>query len=141
MKFNEDARVKIPSLIHLTRLGYTYLSIRGAKWDNDTNIFTDVFAKSIRKINEDSELSDVDINNLLKDISLELENDDLGKEFFKRLAAKSGIRLIDFADFDNNSFHVVTELPYVNDDENFRPDIILLINGMPLGFYRGKETQ
>ena len=25
MKFNEDSRVKIPSILHLTRLGYDYL--------------------------------------------------------------------------------------------------------------------
>lgn len=33
MKFNEDSRVKIPTLLHLTRLGYTYLSLKDASWD------------------------------------------------------------------------------------------------------------
>lgn len=28
MKHNEDSRVKIPALIHLTRLGYEYLSLK-----------------------------------------------------------------------------------------------------------------
>lgn len=28
MKHNEDLRVKIPALIHLTRLGYEYLSLK-----------------------------------------------------------------------------------------------------------------
>ena len=30
MKFNEDSRVKIPALLHFTRLGYHYLSLKGA---------------------------------------------------------------------------------------------------------------
>ena len=42
--------------------------------------------------------------------------------------------MIDFEDFNNNLFQVTTELTYKNDDEEFRPDVILLINGMPLVF-------
>lgn len=33
---------------------------------------------------------------------------------------------------------VVTELPYENGDDNFRPDIVVLINGMPLSFVEVK---
>lgn len=47
--------------------------------------------------------------------------------------------MIDFENFDNNSFHVVTELTYKKDDDEFRPDIILLINGMPLVFIEVKK--
>ncbi len=42
-------------------------------------------------------------------------------------------------DFSRNSFHVATELTYQNGDEEFRPDIILLINGMPLIFIEVKK--
>ena len=28
MKFNEDSRVKIPTIIHLTKLGYKYISLK-----------------------------------------------------------------------------------------------------------------
>ena len=52
MKFNEDSRVKIPSILHLIRLGYDYLPLKDAKWNLDTNIFTDVFLKSVLKIND-----------------------------------------------------------------------------------------
>ena len=45
----------------------------------------------------------------------------------------------DFEDFDNNSFHVVTELTYKNGDEEFRPDIVLLVNGMALAFVEVKK--
>ena len=40
--FNEDSRVKIPTILHLVRLGYEYLSLKDQKWDESTNIFTDI---------------------------------------------------------------------------------------------------
>ena len=73
------------------------------------------------------------------DVKLTLENEDLGKAFYDLLTQRSGTKLIDFSDFSNNSFHVVTELTYKNGDDEFRPDIILLINGMPLVFIEVKK--
>ncbi|MFZ1292075.1 MAG: type I restriction endonuclease [Melioribacteraceae bacterium] len=137
MKFNEDTRVKIPSILHLTRLGYRYLSLKDSTWDVETNIFTNIFTDSIARINNDIEKDDV--KRLLQDISLELDNEDLGKAFYLRLIGSSGIKLIDFEDFNNNNFHVVTELTYKNGDEEFRPDITLVINGLPLIFIEVKK--
>ena len=137
MAFNEDSRVKIPSILHLTQLGYTYISLKDAVWDIDTNIFTDIFKASIQRINPT--LDNQDINKLYQDISLDLENEDLGKVFYERLTDRSGTRLIDFENFDNNSFHVCTELTYKNGEDEFRPDIICLINGMPLVFIEVKK--
>lgn len=136
-KFNEDSRVKIPTILHLIRLGYSYLSLSGQKWDESTNIFTDIFHSSIKKINP--ELSEGDVSRLYDEVSLCLENEDLGKVFYEKLTTKSGTRLIDFENFENNTFNVVTELTYKKDDEEFRPDIILLINGMPLVFIEVKK--
>jgi type I restriction enzyme R subunit len=47
MKFTEDTRVKIPCLLHLIRLGYQYLSLKNATWDEETNIFPDLFHDSL----------------------------------------------------------------------------------------------
>lgn len=137
MKYNEDTRVKIPSILHLTRLGYKYLSLKNSKWDINTNIFTDIFKSSIEKINET--INDLDSNKVYEEVSLLLDYEDLGKAFYQRIIEKSGIKLIDFENFENNSFHVVTELTYKNSDEEFRPDITLLINGMPLVFIEVKK--
>ena len=52
--FSEDTRVKIPALLHLTRLGYTYLSLKNATWDEATNIFPELFHSSIAAINPDA---------------------------------------------------------------------------------------
>ncbi|MEL4306456.1 type I restriction endonuclease subunit R [Methanococcoides sp. LMO-2] len=137
MAFNENTRVKIPAILHLCRLGYDYLSLTNAKRNKDTNIFTDLFAESIKRINND--LDDSDIKRLLEDISLTLDNEDLGEAFFNMLNASSGRKLIDFDNFNNNSFNVVTELTYKNGEDEFRPDITLLINGMPLAFIEVKK--
>ena len=136
-KFNEDTRVKIPSILHLCRLGYEYLSLKDAKWDIDTNIFPEIFKKSIININPD--FDEEQAERLLVDTSLLLDNEDLGKAFYQKLISNSGTKLIDFDNFENNTFNVVTELTYKNGEEEFRPDIILLINGMPLAFIEVKK--
>ena len=137
MKFTEDTRVKLPSILHLIRLGYDYLSLKDQQWELETNIFPELFHQAISKINPD--MKEDDISRLLKDVKLALDNEDLGKAFYEKLTERSGVKLIDFENFNNNSFHVVTELTYQNGDEEFRPDIILLINGMPLVFIEVKK--
>ncbi|MGH1471644.1 MAG: type I restriction endonuclease subunit R [Cellvibrionaceae bacterium] len=139
MKFNEDSRVKIPTILHLMRLGYGYLSLKdlSVTWDDSTNIFTNIFLQSIQDINPS--ISTHDAQQTYDEVSLCLENEDLGKAFYEKLIDQSGIRLIDFENFNNNTFNVVTELTYKKDDEEFRPDIILLINGMPLVFIEVKK--
>jgi type I restriction enzyme R subunit len=137
MAFNENTRVKIPAILHLCRLGFTYLPLSRASWDLDTNIFTDIFKESVLRINPG--LEEAEAKRTLENISLALDNEDLGQAFYQMLTAGSGVRLIDFKDFNNNSFHVVTELTYKNGEDEFRPDITLLINGMPLAFIEVKK--
>ena len=115
MLHNEITRVKIPTILHLVRLGYDYLSLKDAKWDESTNIFTDIFNKSIKRINPD--FTDGDIKRLYDEVSLSLENEDLGKAFYEKLTATSGTKIIDFEHFENNSFNLVTELTYKKDDD------------------------
>lgn len=135
--FNEDSRVKIPAILHLIRLGYSYLSLKDIRWDADTNIFPEVFVSALKRIN--SFADEAEILRLKDEVSLLLENEDLGKAFYERLTERSGLRLIDFENFSQNTFNVVTELPCQNKDEEFRPDITILINGMPLAFIEVKK--
>lgn len=137
MTHNEDSRVKIPALLHLVRLGYEYLPLHGTKRDETTNIFTDIFAASMARINPELEVGD--ITRLQEDVSLLLDNEDLGAAFYEKLLDQSGTKLLDFSDFNNNSFHVCTELRYKKDEDEFRPDVILLVNGMPLVFIEVKK--
>lgn len=56
MPHNENSRVKIPALVHFTRLGYKYISLRKYEGviDDDTNILVDVFCDAINRINATS---------------------------------------------------------------------------------------
>ena len=83
MAFNEDTRVKIPTILHLCRLGYKYLSLKHSNWDKDTNIFKDIFFESLSKINPD--ITQEDIAREFEDVALVLDYDDLGKAFYNKL--------------------------------------------------------
>ena len=141
MEFSENTRVKIPALVHATRLGYEYLSLKDHKddIDIDTNIFKSVFKSSISKINN-FEYTDEQIQKLIDELSFSLANEDLGRQFYKYLVnGYKGIKLVDFEAPENNTYNVVTELTYKNGEDEFRPDVIMLINGMPLGFIEVKK--
>ena len=51
---NENSRVKIPALVHLTRLGYEYLSLKqdNGKICTDTNIFKSLFWDGVKQNNQ-----------------------------------------------------------------------------------------
>lgn len=141
MEFSENTRVKIPALVHATRLGYNYLSLKENKNQIEprTNIFKNIFKDSLNKINN-MELTDSDIENIINELAIVLSNDDLGRAFYKILInGYKGIKLIDFNDEMNNIYNVLTELPYQNGEDGFRPDVVMLINGMPLGFIEVKK--
>lgn len=136
----EDERVKIPALVHFTRLGYEYVSLKaGYSYDTDTNIFVEPFLNAINRINR-LELSLKEAEAIISDLKNILNADDLGRGFYSLLQkGYKGIRLIDFANLDRNTYQVVTELPCRNGNDEFRPDITVLINGMPLAFVEVKR--
>jgi len=141
MSFNEDTRVKIPSLIHLTRLGYVYFSLKDNSFqiDQETNIIVNIFENQLKAINPDAE-EDV-IAQEIQNIRAELNYDDLGRAFYKRLIGKGEgkLKLIDWDNFSRNSFHVTTELTYKNGEDEFRPDVTVFVNGLPLAFGEVKK--
>lgn len=141
MEHSENTRVKIPALVHLTRIGYKYLSLKDLRKyiHANTNIFRNIFCESINKINN-KEFSIDETDKIISEIEIQLANDDLGKAFYNTLInGINGIKLVDFDDIDNNTFNVVTELTYKNGEDEFRPDIILILNGMPLSFIEVKK--
>jgi type I restriction enzyme R subunit len=141
MLFNEDTRVKIPAIIHLTRLGYRYLSLRDQsnQIDQETGIIKDIFAKQLHELNP--EVTEEDINQELRNIKEELSFDDLGRAFYNRLVGKGegNLKLINWDNFSNNVFHITTELTNKNGEDEFRPDITVFINGLPLSFVEVKK--
>ncbi len=135
----EDIRVKLPALMHLTRLGYRYLPRGLARRDGATNILTDAFRAAVERIN-DVRLTDGEFGELLEAIHRALALDDLGERFFEGLRNSwRGLRLLDFEHPENNTLQVMTELLYASGHSRFRPDITLLVNGLPLAFIEVKN--
>lgn len=140
-QFSEATRVQMPAMVHLTRIGYTYFGKlsedkNGTVYDGDTNILLPIFEQQFKKLNPGHEGEYLQV---LKDIRKELNDDDLGRGFYNRLKAVSPIKLIDFDNIENNAFHFTAEFTYKNGQDEFRPDITLFVNGMPLCFVEVKK--
>ena len=100
----EDAKVKIPALIHLSRLGYQYTPLAGIVRDRDTNILPEDLRQAIAQING-SEMNDAAFEKLLSEIGKSLGQEDLGRAFSNGLQQGwNGTRVIDFAHPDRNLY-------------------------------------
>ena len=140
-QFSEATRVQMPAMVHLTRIGYTYFGKlsedkNGTVYDSDTNILLQVFERQFKNLNPGHEGEYLQV---LKDIRKELNDDDLGRGFYNRLKAVSPVKLIDFDNIGNNTFHFTAEFTCKNGQDEFRPDITLFVNGLPLCFVEVKK--
>ena len=141
--FNEDTRVKIPATIQFVRLGYEYQSLSDSDIDFNTKIFVNRFKPAVENINGKS-FSDSDIQLIISEMHSLIRNNDLGRSFYQRLTdSTADVKLIDFDVPENNDFAVVDELPFSieqnTDKGSFRPDINILVNGIPLAFLEVKK--
>ena len=138
--FSELTRVQIPAALHLMRMGYTYLS-RNSKEieerDPDTNILVSVFKEQFLTFN--NYLTDEDFERELANIKLELDQNDLGRSFFKRLQGQEGAVYIDWENPETNTFHLALEVTCQNGQDEFRPDIVIFVNGLPLSYIEVKQ--
>lgn len=140
-QFSEATRVQMPAMVHLTRIGYTYFGKlsedkNGTVYDGDTNILLPIFEQQFKRLNPEHKGEYLQV---LKDIRKELNDDDLGRGFYNRLKSVSPVKLIDFDNIGNNTFHFTAEFTCKNGQDEFRPDITLFVNGLPLCFVEVKK--
>lgn len=150
--FCEDSRVKFPTIKHLMEMGYEYISFKGTSYkdgclektetDPLTNILPEILKKAYLKLNP--ERDEADFKSLLTKIQTSLNNNDLGKQFYNEFLLNPDERIIDLSSSENfrvnNTFQLATELTCGNkDSDNFRPDITLFVNGLPLAFIEVKK--
>ncbi len=138
---SKNAKLKIPSLLHFTRLGYEYVSLKDfsdAGLDLATNIHIPTLCKAINRINAII-LTEEETQNLVDDLSEILRADDLGREFYSLLVnGCRGLKLIDLETPGGslNTYQVVANLECKNKHDSFCADINVVVNGIPLGFIR-----
>lgn len=135
----EDLQMKIPALLHLSRLGYGYLSREEVRRrDRKTNIFPEALRTAAERING-LRLTAEQAVRLLADLQAQLEAEDLGRQFYRTLRdGWNGLRLIDFEHPGNNLFQSAAELACGTGAGSFRPDITLFVNGLPLAMIEVK---
>ena len=140
-QWNEATRVQMPALVHLTRIGYTYFGkiteeMAGSVYDPDTNVLIKEFKNQFAKLNPDRA---GEAEYVLRQIRQDLDNDDIGESFYNRLKAISPVRLIDYVHPENNTYHCTAEFTCKRDEDEFRPDVTLFINGLPLALIEVKK--
>ena len=135
----EDLEMKIPALLHLSRLGFFYLSRDQLRFrDRKTNILPDVLMAAAERING-ATFSAERCSRLMEDLQALLDAEDLGKAFYGTVRdGWEGVRLIDFKNPENNLFQSAAELSCGSGAGSFRPDITLFVNGLPLAMIEVK---
>lgn len=143
--FNEDTRVKIPATIQYLRLGYEYQSLKDYDVHQETRIAMNRFVPAISRINGRQFTYDEALA-VVEEILSYIKNNDLGQKFYQWLInPQDRVKLVDFENPENNDFAVVDELTFGKEGtENekagsFRPDVTVLINGIPLAFLEVKH--
>lgn len=150
--FCEDSRVKFPTLMHLMGMGFKYVSLKGLKtkyveapkteFDPLTNILTAQFSEAYYSLNSNAEQGDAE--KMLARIQKSLLNDDLGRQFYNDIFLNTSEKIIDLSTpknfIRNNTFQVTTEMTCGDKDgANYRPDITIFVNGLPLAFIEVKK--
>lgn len=167
LNFDEVNESQFPAVALLVKLGWKYITREEAEafrdGDKSRVILTKVARDALMRINsyeENGTERKFDSNDITAKVD-ELENIkvqgliDTSKEISGRIMPNLGggtikvfengsyqdksIRYIDFENIENNDFHVTVEYKINGNEENFRPDIMLFINGIPIAEIENKR--
>lgn len=165
-KFQEEYSAKIPALVLLNNLGWTFLppdlalNLRGK--NTGEVVLRDILRTELEKrrftfSGKECALSDKSIDNILAEICTPALNEGLKvaneriynhllygisvTEFIDGKKASPTIPIIDWIDLDNNRFHFTEEFSVfrTNGIDYRRPDIICFVNGIPLAVIEAKR--
>lgn len=143
--YTEYTSVEKPLLNTLTKLGWSFISpatLEAGSRDVYDHIVPFLFEESFLRINPS--LSPSDAKNILEKLK-RVENDEefyewlLGERTYKPAIDEHSvsIHLIDTDDIHNNSFHCTNQYKTAathpdNAEKHIKPDVVLLVNGIPL---------
>ncbi|MES2615644.1 MAG: HsdR family type I site-specific deoxyribonuclease [Bdellovibrionota bacterium] len=164
--WKEDEISQIPALQLLQNIGYTYLTpteVTKARLNKESNVLLEeILDSQLRKINKihfKNDIHDFSDNNIkqgiqsIKDIifdGLVRTNQKiydlltLGKSLEQIVGGDRKsftLQYFDFKEIKNNVFHVAEEFSVerAGSKETYRPDIVLFVNGIPLGVIECKK--
>lgn len=164
LDFDEVNESQFPAVELLVKLGWKYLSRGEAdearNGDRRKVILTNIAKDALMRINDydGKKFDEPDIAGKVD----ELENTEFNglidtcREISGRIMPKLGggtikvfengayqdrsIRYFDFDNLENNDYHVTVEYKIDGNEENFRADIVLFINGIPIAEIENKKS-
>jgi len=146
MIYTEISTVERFIIKELKKLGWNYIKPKdmlNIRKSLEEPIVEELFKKAIKKIN-DVELTEADINFILLSLRTIPANIDGVKRFLidilknyiviplEKEGEERSIKLIDFENPENNDFIVTNQFKLEGLKAVIRPDIVLLVNGIPL---------
>ncbi|HEC87949.1 MAG TPA: HsdR family type I site-specific deoxyribonuclease [Thermoplasmata archaeon] len=149
---NERKAVQEPTIKYAQEIGWNYVSpddalnLRNGKTGI---VFRDIFIKQMKKLNDfiTDELADELIKQIHR-IPANIEGNLIAWEYLKGLRTvfvpdekrERNVKFIDADNIENNTFHVTDEFSFYNGYKENRPDIVFLINGVPVLIIETKAT-
>lgn len=155
--FDEANSSQIPAILQLINMGYTYIprhEVEKYRESKGQYILRDIAKKALCNINEDV-ISDKSIDEALFALEkVKLDNGAVkaSEDVFSNLLGGCAVseiidgkrtspqmRFVDWANPQNNTFHVAAEFE-IEEDQNRRPDIVLFVNGIPFAVIENKKA-
>lgn len=137
----EDAGMKIPALLHLSRLGYAYTPRGELRREPEANLLPETLRAAVEKINR-ARLTEQAAEQLKSGLLEALHRPDLGQSFTRMLREGwKGLRLLDFEHPEGNILQAAAEVPCVQGKNRFQPDITIYVNGLPLVMIEVKTSK
>ncbi len=165
--FDEARQSQLPFIEILLNMGYKYISAEDAmreRGSDATNfILSDVAAKKLMEINSyeidgvEYKFSEKDVRDAIDELgNIQYEGlIDTAQKIYNIIMPTSGgktikinqggksmsknFRFIDFANPENNDFHVTAEFEATG-KQNIRPDIVCFVNGIPFAVIENKKS-
>jgi type I restriction enzyme R subunit len=165
--FDEARQSQLPAVELLMNMGYTYLPcsevrrLRGG--DDGKFILRDIAFAVLKEINsfehkgQEHKFNDKNIYDAIDELeNVPLEGkQDTTKKVYHMIMTNGGKTIremmdgrlsshnfcfVDFANPQNNVFHVTVEFPVNGKQENIRPDIVCFVNGIPFAIIENKKS-
>lgn len=143
---NERKAVQEPFLRYAVEAGWEYLPPKEAlrlRGGEESPLLRTVFIEQIQRLNPgvvDSVVKAEEVLSRLVRVRLNIEGNLEAWEYLKGLKTvfveaerrERNVRLLDAANIEANRFHVTDEFTFTNGIHTIRPDVVFLVNGIPV---------
>jgi type I restriction enzyme R subunit len=142
---SERKAVQNPLIRYATEVGWTYVGPDEAlrlRRGRESAVFHDVLVAQLQRLNPGvvDERAAGEIISRLVHVRPHIEGNLQAWEFLNGLRAvfveaerrERNVRFLDTQNVENNTFHVTDEFSFTNGTHTIRPDVVFLINGVPI---------